>query len=265
MQTAKFKFKIKFKDPAHLHYFKGGIFRGAFGYALKKICCIKKHNTCADCKLKNKCVYARIFEPTDFEREHFFYGKIKDTPRPYVFSFDTLDLREYFEADDSFEFNLVLLNEFINNFPFLLYSIISMGEKGLTKKESKFEIEQVKIINHNNQELTIFENHQLSAIVPEYIITHNLTIAATDNHRQFSPHNNILTVKFITPIRIKQDGKLKDDLSFKDVFNACLRRTALLLFYYDNNDYPIVDYQAIREKIENVEKLEDNTNWFDWR
>jgi len=197
----------------------------------------------------------------------FFYVKIQDAPRPYLFSFASLDLREFYKENDIFEFNIVLLNEFIHNFPFILYAIIQMGELGLTSKQIRFDVSTVEMIDTDTEEaFTVFENSMINSINPKFIKTFDFKSQQLLQQSQlYQKENNVLSIKFITPFRIRQNGQLKDNLTFKDIFNACLRRVSLLIFYYDNINTPIIDYKQIKKNLENVVIIENKTNWLDWQ
>ena len=67
MQFGKYAFSCVFEDEAILPEYKGSTFRGVFGYALKKIVCALKRQTCDGCFLRSRCLYALVFEKSSQE------------------------------------------------------------------------------------------------------------------------------------------------------------------------------------------------------
>ncbi|MHB8092928.1 MAG: hypothetical protein ACYDH8_15215 [Syntrophales bacterium] len=70
MLLGRYCFSLTFNDDAALPEYKGSTFRGIFGHSLKKVVCALKHQECADCLLREKCVYSIVFEtPAGAARE----------------------------------------------------------------------------------------------------------------------------------------------------------------------------------------------------
>jgi len=57
-----FKFTIEAETQINLPDFKGSAFRGGFGNVFRKITCVLKRFDCIECPLKNRCIYAYVFE-----------------------------------------------------------------------------------------------------------------------------------------------------------------------------------------------------------
>jgi hypothetical protein len=69
-RCAQFQFTIKALDCLNLPEYKGSTFRGGFGHAFRKVVCALKAKECADCLLKEKCIYSYIFDV--FEKGKLF-------------------------------------------------------------------------------------------------------------------------------------------------------------------------------------------------
>ena len=62
MLLGRYLLACGFHDDAELPPFKGSTFRGAFGWALKRVVCALKTQQCAKCILRDRCVYCLAFE-----------------------------------------------------------------------------------------------------------------------------------------------------------------------------------------------------------
>jgi hypothetical protein len=62
MRYGSYQFTSVLEGDALLPEYKGSTFRGAFGHALKRVVCALRREDCADCLLRDKCVYAFVFE-----------------------------------------------------------------------------------------------------------------------------------------------------------------------------------------------------------
>jgi len=106
-KLARFQFLLKARDRLILPVYKGSTFRGAFGYAFKKVVCVNRAGVCESCLLKEKCVYSYVFEippPSDTTK----MTKYPFAPHPFVITPPMEEKRDYREGEDlSFELTLI--------------------------------------------------------------------------------------------------------------------------------------------------------------
>src|SRR3978361_2245230 len=78
---------LQAEEPAMMPAYQGSMLRGAFGHALRRtVCVMGPRQACADCVLRQACVYTRIFEPfVEGEPPPFLRG-IDQAVRPYVYA-----------------------------------------------------------------------------------------------------------------------------------------------------------------------------------
>ena len=69
MLYGKYHFICRLENDAILPGYKGSTFRSVFGHALKRVVCVLKRVECEACGLRNRCVYARVFE-NPYRRGH---------------------------------------------------------------------------------------------------------------------------------------------------------------------------------------------------
>jgi len=73
----------------------------------------------------------------------------------------------------------------------------------------------------------------------------------------------LVTIEFLTPTRIREQGKLIDDPSFPIVFESILRRSLAILRYHCGEELEI-NTADLLVRADNVQMVEDQTKWIDW-
>ncbi|KKL68235.1 hypothetical protein LCGC14_2126990, partial [marine sediment metagenome] len=109
MRYGRYQFTSRLESEAILPYYKGSTFRGVFGIALKKVVCALRRQECYECLLKEKCVYAFVFETSD--SINLPKGsRIASPPHPFVIE-PPLEKKEEYNKDEELSFNLVLIGK----------------------------------------------------------------------------------------------------------------------------------------------------------
>ena len=85
---------------------------------------------------------------------------------------------------------------------------------------------------------------------------------------EFSPSTfdlspSILHLNFLTPTRLKFEGRLSPKLEFHILIRNLLRRISLLSYFHCENELDL-DFKAIIQKAEEVRVEKSNLTWFDW-
>ena len=92
LPLACYRLRFETHGGAEIRGYTGSAWRGALGFALKKIACLAKPSCGDRCVQKHNCAYSYIFETPPREGAGKM-SKYKDVPRPYVLvpqeSFDT--------------------------------------------------------------------------------------------------------------------------------------------------------------------------------
>ncbi|MCD6184409.1 MAG: hypothetical protein J7K84_01255 [Deltaproteobacteria bacterium] len=132
MQYGEYRFFCVFENDAYLPNYKGSTFRGVFGRALKKVVCAFKKQECTQCLLKQRCIYALVFE-TSVSMEVPEGSRTASPPHPFVIE-PPLTTETKFSKGSSFNFNLLLFGEINNSLPYFIYAFEQMGKTGMGKK-----------------------------------------------------------------------------------------------------------------------------------
>lgn len=255
MLYGKYNFTCRFQSDAFLPPYKGSTFRGLFGKALRGVVCALRRETCADCLLKERCIYAVIFEvqPPSTEGSNL---RVATRPHPFVIE-PPLDGKTHFAKGSDFSFSLLLFGESNRNIPYFIYAIEQMGTFGLGRKvegtRGTFILEEVSISNR-----VIYSNRQRTLKMDESL--ERLSLPDLEE----KPQGVIqIAVSLLTPLRLKFRNRLHAELPFHILVRAMIRRISSLFNAYGNGEPPL-DYKGLVRRAEGVAVVASSLSWFDW-
>ncbi len=255
-QLAKFSFNLKAQEPVHLPPYKGSTFRGAFGYAFKKIVCALKKEECNNCLLKEKCIYSYVFEtpvPKDSEKMR----KYTQSPHPFIIE-PPLENKRYYSPGETIIFNLILIGKTIDYLPYFIYTFIELGKRGIKKAEGRYLLEEVR----DQKEKTIF-NFSDSILTDSFAKLSFKDILPQNDDVNHKKNKNQLKITFLTPTRIKYNEQFTLDLEFHILIRNLLRRISLLSYFHCGEELDI-DFKGLIEKATAIKTLSKTLTWHDW-
>ena len=245
---SKFLIKIIAEDNLSLPAYKGSTFRGAFGIAFKKVCCIQRQVTCDTCILKEKCAYSFIFESSP-QKNAENLSNLDEIPRPFVIEPPLTTKKEFFPGDE-LEFSFILFGKAIEYLPYMIYAFSQLGKIGIGKNRGKFKLKQITDENgaivYDGATETI--NKTDTTILLDFIRFAGI---------------NTLHLSFITPTRIKYEGHYIDKPEFHIIMRTLLRRISSLMYFYCGKQLEL-DYKNLISLSRNSIIKKSNLNWVDW-
>lgn len=248
MLFGKYIFRCRLVEPAIVPIYKGSVFRGAFGHALKRVACSVRRRDCDGCLLRNNCVYARTFEPLRPNA-----AKSATPPHPYVLE-PPLDESRELAAGAALDFSLLLFGEINEFLPFFVYALEEMGRAGVGRREGdrrgRFEVHDVLA---DGRSIFNREANELSATTKPAM----LALDSTGPSQRGALH-----VGFQTPLRLKFKNRLHDQLPFHLLARAMLRRIASLFEWFGQGE-PAVDYKGLVAAAQGVETARSDLHWLD--
>ncbi len=256
MLYGKYQFICCLENEAILPFYKGSTFRGLFGHALKKIVCALKRQECEQCLLKERCVYALVFE-TQVSLQPPKGSRIASPPHPFVIE-PPQTTETNFSKGSAFDFNLLLFGEVNNNLPYFIYAIAQMGKIGIGKKisgkRSQFTLKAVKSRKHIIYSDT---DQKLNA-------TETFKVLPFPESGDYPDNNFSIRLILETPLRLKFENRLKADLPFHVLVRAMLRRASSLYSCYGDGE-PALDYKGLVSKAKTIRIIDTDLMWFDWQ
>lgn len=247
----KFSIKIKALDDLFLPNYKGSTFRGGFGNAFKRVVCPLKEQQCNECPLREKCVYFYVFETSPDENSMILnMNKYEKVPHPFVIE-PPLQSDLLVKKLETISFGLILIGNALDYLPYFIYTFERLGEIGIGKGRGKFSLVSV------NAEEKVVYNKGILIKTP---------IKKIEIFDKFSENNQIisLSLRFLTPVRIKYNRDFVDDLDFHILIRNLLRRLSLLGFFHCGKQSFSFNIKDLINLSENIKKVQSNLKWFDW-
>jgi len=174
-----------------------------------------------------------------------------------------------YKPNDCFEFGLVLIGRAIDSLPYFLFTFIELGRVGLGPSRGRCTVLQVDadrpdgcecIYTHDSG---VLADHQ-SRIAAADIVASAEKFAPSNLTRGASPFQHLdsaaLTVRFLTPTRIRSSGDFRMEITFQDLIRALLRRLSSLCYFHCGGELK-VDFKGLIEQAAAVRTVNSNLRW----
>jgi hypothetical protein len=243
--VARYRFTFVLEQTLHTSFYMGSAFRGVFGRALRRVCCITRTPTCDNCLLTNTCPFTTLFATENINEP----GRPSRVP-PYVVE-PQFDLgRHTLEAGEQVVFNMILLGPAIEQLALLIHAWTIAWKHGVGRERAKGRLLKVECINGSSTQ-TIYTpgarigNHEATLQMPK------------------PPQADTLEVRFTTPARLLVERKLIRPEQFASgaLLHGLMRRYASIA---RNGWLPPVDWREISRHWPNPELLECQLRWTHW-
>ena len=241
--------------------YKGSTLRGGFGHALKRVTCMNRGEACTGCIFRSTCVYSYIFETALFNGMHSNTEGLR-LPPPFIIE-PPGDGRLFYKTGDKLDFNLILVGRAIDYIPHVILAFGELGKIGIGKNRGeyrdngKYKIDKV-ISTGYDCETIIYNGKSHITSDPGVMDSANVFNAAYD------PGCSKITIRFLTPTRIKYNGKFIDDLNFSVFLRNLLRRLSWLAWIHCDEKWDM-DWKGIISRAENeVKTVHSDLHWYDW-
>lgn len=247
MLFGKYTLRLQFVEDAYAPPYKGSMLRGAFGGALKTVMCGSVKKDCQECRLLDRCLYARVFET--HER-----GTQAARPHPYVIE-PPLDATGSYAAGESLEFGLLLFGKTNDFLMFFLHAAELMGKRGLGKgAQGRANCALESVCDEQGRRLYRPEDGRL-LFEPEPRALRLQPAPAIPSAE--------VAIRLHTPFRQKSQNRLLDELPFQALTRAMLRRISGLFEHYGDGE-PDIDYRGLVARAAQTRTLASELRWRDW-
>lgn len=255
-KLAKFKFDTAAQEKIILPPYKGSTFRGGFGYIFKKIVCVNKGQDCQDCLLREKCLYISIFETPPPEGTQIM-RKYTSIPRPFVIE-PPLDSKREYSQGEKLNFSLILIGKAIQYLPYFIFTFQELGKTGIGKYRGKYILKKVESLSPT-QKSTIYQGK-------DNLLHDDYHLITPHDFQKISSHlsQNKLTLRFITPTRIKYEERLTKNLEFHIFMRNLLRRISLLSYFHCDEEFKKEEIKLLVDKAREIKIENQNLKWYNW-
>lgn len=261
----KLHFHLAARQEAFLSEAKGSMLRGSFGHALRKtVCVMGPKQECRACMLRRQCVYTRLFETyIEGEPPRFLRG-LDTSPRPYIFY--APDLRREYGQGEALEFDLTLLGNTGELHPYVIFAVSQMAERGFTTRQSRFHLQRVDwLLPADLPDYQDDAPHEASRTIYDGCTQCLKQVAASFPITDATPLPSPLTLRFLSPTRLKLDNQLAADFSFRQLVFKMIRRVLEIAYFYVPDAEIDWEFHEMLELADKVEIVKKNLHWEDWQ
>ncbi len=187
------------------------IFRSIIGNELRQLNCLFKTKKCEECSLRFQCAYSIIFESPIEKESNVLQGR-NYASHPFL-------LRKINCKEREIVLRLTLIGKAVDYFPYIFYAITKGGESGLFKERIKYLITSVKSAGVE----LLTEKGEIKA--------GEKLLFAIGNLSEKNEEMEAL-IKFMTPCRLKINGRYTTDFTPLDLIKSIERRLETLSSLY---------------------------------
>jgi len=233
---SQFEARIRFESEADLSPWPGDVLRSGFGARLRALVCAARPGPstprdCTDCQLAGVCVYDFFYNsrpPADAK----VLRMQQDVPRPFVFD---PPLPGRYSSGSKASFRFTLIGRAVDYMPYFLVALRNLGERGMSRGYrlgyGRFRIDSVDSIGYGMR-INIFSG--------DTVFNRAVRLSYQEMLRGSTDHSGDLTIRFLTPVQIKENEQFTGVPTFRGFVSRLLfRANALAEFYgsgmlYDN-------------------------------
>ena len=209
----KFQTLTAFRSPEY----KGALFRGGFGEFFRGLTCVTGAPTCAGCFHSESCAYLRVFESPVRPEQMPVLRRYPYAPHPFVLT-PPLDPRTALPVGTELALELTLIGPGIRYLPHFIAVFDALGRSG--RYGGAFRLKRVTSALEEAVVIYDGSSRRLMAEPPLWRPPHGR--AAVERMR----------LEFVTPLRIRTEGRYNARPDLVAVTHALLRRIHLLAAVY---------------------------------
>lgn len=255
-RLSRYRFDLEAVDHLRLPAYPGTTFRGGFGHAFKQMVCAQNDwHTCTPCTLGNACPYGYIFEPTLPTASPVFRSIHEVTP-PFVIDAGHTGKRQHYPPGASCSFELVLVGRASNYLPYFLLAFQELGRMGIGHPPGRYVLQRIMALHpwQATEEL-LYDG------VDVRVGGRDLSVTAAEvaaGATQLPAHQ--MTLRFLTPTRIKHQQQFVTAPEFHILIRALLRRVSALTAFHCDAVWE-TDFRGLITAAEQVETLDLALDW----
>ncbi len=254
-------FRCRVVEPIVLREHKGSAIRGAiFGAVRYQFCVRKELESCHPCQLVANCPVSFLLATVDDNGR-----RGDDVPRPYTVQ-PPLGPAVQYAPGEPLEFGVTLYARALSHLPYLLVAVRNLERYGLGGRtpgpdgwwrRGGFRIERIVATDplDGRTEVVMEEGDNL-VHVPDFGVTHEAVLRRAGAMAQ--PER--VTVHFLTPTRLIEQGRLVQRPLFRPLFQRLVERLSSLWEQYAGASPPL-DFASVMAAAERVRTVEDATRW----
>jgi CRISPR-associated endoribonuclease Cas6 len=233
-------------DPVEIPVFSGSVWRGAFGYALKRVACVMRLRPCEGCPLETSCVYTQLFDTRPL-RGHGLFGRVSRAPHPFAIA--PAVERASLLPGEQFGLRVTLIGHAARWMPVALRAYEEAAARGIGPGRGRLVLAEARDMDG-----------EIAWRPGEPLVSSTATSAPLPP----SPRQARLSVR--TPLRLRRGGRLVGPAEFTaaDLVMAIARRASELCEHYGAG--PITaDFKKLKAVAGRVTITRRNLEWREYQ
>jgi len=232
--------------PVSFQKYPGITLRGGIGMSMKRSLCVmgKGRDNCRECILSGTCAFARVFESVSDNNDERM-KKATNYPHPFVLT-PLFEGPVTFKEGDRFRLSLAVVGNGVKYLPYIVHSLLKLGENGAGKERGKFRLSGVLHGGDNSLLCTDAADMDYSRLKPVVF-------------DKPEPSGKV-EIEFRTPCRIQKDGKAVRNAEFPDIIKSIVRKMDNLGALYCNGPL-LADRDDIVQRASEIRKVSEQLNW----
>lgn len=229
-------FRIETLGPFRVPEYKGALFRGGFGQYFRDMVCVTRAPMCTNCPHLSTCPYSTVFETPVIPSQFSVLRKYPNAPHPFVLV-PPLDGRTAIPPQTILELGVTLIGRGIDYLPHFIQVFDGMGRDG--RYGGRFRLRSV-----------------VSAVGLGRLVYDGMT-------RRFAGEPPLwvgeetgpvrrMAVEFLTPLRMRTEGRYNSRPDFVAITQALLRRIHLLQAIYGDGE---ADSEWVHELLRQADQV----------
>lgn len=250
LRYCRLRFTLQAKEEGRLPLFLGSALRGCMAMAFRNMVCTFNKQECNGCPVQRTCLYPALFE-TPLSADSQTIKRLRDIPHPIIVE-PPLQHAIFFQRDTELSFDVILLGNAIDKVPYLIFAVNEMAEMGLGTKRLPFHLVNVK---------TSFGTSIYDAVSGK-ITGAPVLETLEESINKFDP-SNAVTLYCMTPLRIKDQGKLSGRFDTDAFFKSACRRVWAILVYHHNVATDQINFHLLFENEPLPTVVSQSLEWCD--
>jgi hypothetical protein len=220
LRLGVYELDLHVREPVRLADFSAATLRGAFAWSFKRMVCYQPQvKTCSGCLLRVQCPYPSIFEP--MPQAGTLYEGLQNVPAPYVLRPPPEDRHDY-APGEHLVFQIVLVGRAIGLLPYFAVALQQLEVLGLGHSRGKVQVATLTARGPSGEAPQVLYSSETPGVIhnhwgwPAAVWVQSVDVPAQ------------VTVDFVTPVRLKSEGRLHTRPEFHVLYRALLRRASAL-------------------------------------
>lgn len=256
----RFTATFRLDGPLLLPPYAGSLFRGAFGWAMKRVVCVTRTHDCPPCLLRDRCVYPYVFETPPPSGAHVM-RKYPAAPHPFVLV--PPDGGRMLAQGQGFELGLTLFGKAVGWLPHFIFSLERMGRAGFGARRTSATLVGVDGWL-DGRRCSVYAAEERTLAAAETVLCQVMVPAGPARDPRLSSARQRLAIEFLSPLRIRYEERLATTLEFHVLIRSLLRRLAHLSYFHCGGDPSMVAFREWIALAEQVRTVSSSLVWSDW-